>query len=617
MNNQENNNVSKSALPVSPHTFHIPVMGTGFTIDTPLKVAKYGISSVVSLGDDNLIEQMRKYHSERLGESYTEIGAHDDDSRARRITAYLDLLDKIVKRQTDDLRNTPFEPGSEITRYFTMLPESELKKQYQAMLDTHDPTARKIKQDDLRSKVVPGSIDVNIMCSADRAQYRHGQKLSPEYSLACSALRGFALSRVRSSIVLSAGFNQRLYGYLADFDGFFPDINGELSKKIILKVSDFRSAAIQAKYLAKRGLWVSEFRIESGLNCGGHAFATKGLLLGPILQEFIDKKEELSNLLSGSVMKVLADRKYDKAGFPGDILLTVQGGIGTAEENDIFLKIFRVDRTGWGTPFLMVPEAVNMDREHLEKLSKASVLDVGLSENSPFGIPFWNLRTSASEQARNERINQGKPGSPCVQGYLKGNTEFTENPICVASRQYQKTKLEDLEKQGYGPAELKSLKNSVMSKACICCDLAGSATRVNGINPKAKPAICCGPNIVNFSKIATLDEIVSHIYGRLSLLTNPERPHIFVQEAKLYFEHLSNEFDKFTDGLSRQKLKYFEDFKSNLLESIDYYQGFAENHLIGKLRERYERDLKAMQQLRERIEDMNILPTVNLSLEMG
>ena len=28
----------------SAHTFHIPVMGTGFTIDTPLRVAKYGIS---------------------------------------------------------------------------------------------------------------------------------------------------------------------------------------------------------------------------------------------------------------------------------------------------------------------------------------------------------------------------------------------------------------------------------------------------------------------------------------------------------------------------------------------------------------------------------------------
>lgn len=45
------------------HTFHIPVMGTGFTIDTPFKVAKYGISSVVSLVDDILVENMREYYS--------------------------------------------------------------------------------------------------------------------------------------------------------------------------------------------------------------------------------------------------------------------------------------------------------------------------------------------------------------------------------------------------------------------------------------------------------------------------------------------------------------------------------------------------------------------------
>ena len=44
----------------SPHSFHIPVMGTGFMIDAPLRVAKYGISSVISLVDDVLIEQMRQ-----------------------------------------------------------------------------------------------------------------------------------------------------------------------------------------------------------------------------------------------------------------------------------------------------------------------------------------------------------------------------------------------------------------------------------------------------------------------------------------------------------------------------------------------------------------------------
>ena len=80
-----------------PHTFHIPVMGTGFTIDTPLRVARYGISSVISLVDDGLIEQMRKLHCGRFGEPYQEIPAGEQDSRARRITAYLNFVGRIVE----------------------------------------------------------------------------------------------------------------------------------------------------------------------------------------------------------------------------------------------------------------------------------------------------------------------------------------------------------------------------------------------------------------------------------------------------------------------------------------------------------------------------------------
>src|SRR5690606_10807648 len=96
-----------------------------------------------------------------------------------------------------------------------------------------------------------------------------------------------------SALVLSAGFNPSLYSYLASFDDFLPDENHQINKKIILKVSDFRSALIQSKFLAKKGLWVSEFRIEFGLNCGGHAFATEGYLLGPILEEFKNRRSEL------------------------------------------------------------------------------------------------------------------------------------------------------------------------------------------------------------------------------------------------------------------------------------------------------------------------------------
>ena len=87
----------------SPHSFHIPVMGTGFMIDAPLRVAKYGISSVISLVDDVLIEQMRRFHCQREGEPYEEIASREEDARARRITAYLNLLDRLVRRQVDRL----------------------------------------------------------------------------------------------------------------------------------------------------------------------------------------------------------------------------------------------------------------------------------------------------------------------------------------------------------------------------------------------------------------------------------------------------------------------------------------------------------------------------------
>ena len=76
----------------SAHTFHIPVMGTGYTIDTPIRVAHYGISSAISIIDHRLTEQMRQYYSDLYEIPYHPIDLDDDDSRAKRITAYLNLV---------------------------------------------------------------------------------------------------------------------------------------------------------------------------------------------------------------------------------------------------------------------------------------------------------------------------------------------------------------------------------------------------------------------------------------------------------------------------------------------------------------------------------------------
>ncbi len=374
------------------HTFHIPVMGTGFTVDAPLRVAKYGISSVISLVDDILIEQMRRFHCEKEGEPYEEITSLDQDARARRITAYLNLLDRLVFRQVNRLQASPFEAGSEITRYYEMLPDSPLSRAYREMLAAADPQERMRRQDRLRGLAVPGGIDVNIMSKGDRDIYRNGEKLPPRFGDALAALRGYANSSLASSIVFSAGMNPRLYAYAAEFRDFFPDTDGRYKKKIILKVSDYHSAAVQGKFLAKRGLWVSEFRVESGLNCGGHAFATKGLLLGPILEEFKREKNTLAAELHETYVKALARLGYPAKPEPGPFRITVQGGIGTAAEDAMLRNYFEADGTGWATPFLLVPEVTNVDDEHLQKLSAASNGDVYLSDSSPFGLPFWNLR---------------------------------------------------------------------------------------------------------------------------------------------------------------------------------------------------------------------------------
>jgi hypothetical protein len=527
--------------------------------------------------DDILIEQMRKFHAEKAGEPYQAVPSRDRDHRARRITLYLNLINRLVQRQVRVLQSAPFTPGSEITRYFEMLPDTPLKGAYTEMLAESDAVKKSRMQQDLRRRATPGSIDVNIMTKIDRDTDQKGNRLLPEYANAMAALRGYAVSDLRSSVVLSAGINPRLFTYLARFMDFLPDENGKLRKKVILKVSDYRSAAIQGKFLAKRGIWVSEYRIESGLNCGGHAFATKGLLMGPVLEEFRKKRQELIDKLFAIYRKAPMADGCRRGDTPLDVRITVQGGIGTAAENELLLKYYEVDGTGWGTPFLLVPEVTNVDPVHLQRLMEAKEQDVYLSDGSPLGVPFWNLRISESEKVRRRRIDQGRPGSPCPKGYLAADTEFSQVPLCHASRAYQKLKLEKLEREKHPEKQLAALRAKVTAKVCLCRDLAGAVQLKKGIESDATPAICCGPNIVNFSGITTLENIINHIYGRKSLPTNPDRPHMFIRELMLYLDYLRKEIEKSVLNLSIRTPKYFDEFKKNLLNGIEYYRHFAKS----------------------------------------
>jgi len=559
----------------SVHKFYIPVMGTGFTIDTPLKVARYGISSVVSLVDDVLIEQMRKRLSKQGETSYEEIGDNEEDSRARRITSYLNMMDDMIGDQVAKMRTSLFEAGSEITRYYEMLPESPLRAMYQKMQATLDPAERARLQDLLREKVSVGAIDVNIMTKLDRAKLQKGQLLGPQFSDAMSALRGYAQSKVESSVILSAGMNRKLFSYLADFGDFFPNDRGEIRKRIVLKVSDFRSALLQGKLLARQGLWVSEYRVESGLNCGGHAFGGRGTLMGPVLAEFQEKREDLKGTLHEIWIKGMENLGRSIPAERLDIRVTAQGGIGTAEENRLLQERYDVDAMGWGSPFLLVPEVVNIPADHLQKIIDAGEHDVHLSDASPLGVPFWCLKTSASEEQRRERIADGKPGSACPKGFLVSNTEFTKVPICTASRAFQRRALKDLESAELPEFERVEQEYQIQAKACICHDLAGSATVPTGIDPGANTAVCCGPNTVYFGRQARLREMVDHIYGRANLPLNFDRPHMFLKELSLHLDSLRKELDRRGRGLKACNCKQSDEIKENLISGIGHYRDMA------------------------------------------
>ena len=90
------------------HSFHIPVLGIGYSIDTPVKVAQFGISSVISLVDDMLMEKMREFYSLKFEIPYHAITEKIEDFRAKRITAYLDLMDKIVKDKFEEVKTQSF-----------------------------------------------------------------------------------------------------------------------------------------------------------------------------------------------------------------------------------------------------------------------------------------------------------------------------------------------------------------------------------------------------------------------------------------------------------------------------------------------------------------------------
>ncbi len=560
------------------HSFHIPVMGIGFTIDTPVKVAHLGIDSVISLVDDMLMEKMRRFYCEKMLLPYQEITDKIEDFRAKRITSYLNLMKEIADQKLDELKTAGQDKIEEIKHYFQLLPDSsELKEEFNIRLQSF---SFKEMKEWLKENLSLGNIDVNIMTKVDKDNYKNGEKLPVEFNDAHAALRGFAQSNLNSSVVLSAGMNPRLYAYMEQFDDFFPSTNGFLKKRIILKVSDYRSALIQGKFLAKKGLWVSEYRIESGLNCGGHAFATDGFLMGPVLEEFKLKRQELTEQVWVILSAALIANNKPLPENPLSLRITAQGGVGTSEEHDFLRAHYQVDSVGWGTPFLLVPEVTSVDKDTGEQLKNAKEKDLYLSGISPLGVPFNTLRGNTKDIEKQKLIDSGKPGSLCPKKYVELNYDYTEKAICTASYRYQRLKIKDLNTQNL-PTEIYQKKyNQIVEKSCICVGLGTSALLANNLDTTIEGpgvSICPGPNLAYFDKEMSLKELSGHIYGRNNVIERTDRPHMFVKELNLYLDHLKTKMEDAKQDFFKKHEKQLTHFNENMQEGVRYYQSLFTN----------------------------------------
>lgn len=66
--------------------------------------------------------------------------------------------------------------------------------------------------------------------------------------------------------------------------------------------------------------------------------------------------------------------------------------------------------------------------------------------------------------------------------------------------------------------------------------------------------------------------MVDHIYGRINLLENVDRPNLFINEQNLYIAYLKKDIAANIHNINDKKVKYFTKFRDQLLNGINYYK---------------------------------------------
>ncbi|MBW2998298.1 hypothetical protein KY321_02050, partial [Candidatus Woesearchaeota archaeon] len=495
--------------------------------------------------------------------------------RTNVITEFCNLMQEIVSINFGKIKKLGWGKNSDLSKYFRMLPSgSELRKKF----------LEKTNLDSLIDKLVLGSVDVNVM---SKLNVNNTTSEDSTYNEAIAAINGYAKSNLNTNLVLSAGADPGIASYLGratDLDGnnpFIPNEQGIAKKGLILKVTDYRSSRLQAgRILAKQGLVVKEFRIESGLAAGGHLFPTQGKLLGPILEEFKENKNNLNYVKE--VNK--AREKQGLALIEVDLKpnITYQGSVSTYEELELLEQYYGVG-VGIGTPFLTVDELGFSDKDLLEYMIESTNEDVVVGNCSPI-TTYMNLRFTSSEFSKFDNIDLGTPGANCRLGHAKIKKLDDGRDVCAASKIYQKQQLKKLDKLDLNQEQYEFIFNKVVDCACICDHLTHSLYKLKGIetNFDLTPTVCPGPNLAEFDKNSTFEEMINHFYGRKAI-NNPElHENMFVRELSLYLDLLENQVYEFNLGFEeevkdtfnltkRLNQKHFLKFKENLNEGINYY----------------------------------------------
>jgi hypothetical protein len=123
------------------------------------------------------------------------------------------------------------------------------------------------------------------------------------------------------------------------------------------------------------------------------------------------------------------------------------------------------------------------------------------------------------------------------------------------------------------------MQTKITEKSCLCVGLANASYLENNIKIKGQDqgiVICPGPNLAYFDHEISLSDMVRHIYGNTNVMTHGNRPHVFVNELKLYVDYLQRDIEEAGEFTAAQ-IKKWQLFKANLLEGIAYYQNLFAN----------------------------------------